>query len=97
MDDLKRLSQIALIQNPLVNAIDRDKPNMQLLSLMEEYRGRQASSHSKLEEEVLRIKAIDPAMVDRLQKEIPTIALLDMFRWLSRNIVDDSLLKLMRE
>ena len=50
------------------------------LSLMEEYRGRQASSHSKLEEEVLRIKAIDPAMVDRLQKEIPTIALLDMFQ-----------------
>jgi len=80
MDDLKRLSQISLIQNPLVNAIDRDKPNMQLLSLMEEYRGRQASSHSKLEKEVLRIKAIDPAMVDRLQKEIPTIALLDMFQ-----------------
>ena len=80
MDDLKRLSQISLIQNPLVNAIDRDKPNMQLLSLMEEYRGRQASSHGKLEEEVLRIKAINPAMVDRLQKEIPTIALLDMFQ-----------------
>ncbi len=80
MDDLKRLSQIALIQNPMVNAIDRDTPNMQMLSVMEEYRGRQAASHSKLEEEVLRIRTIDPTMVDRLQKEIPTIALLDMFQ-----------------
>ena len=80
MGDLKRLSQIALTQNPMVNAIDRNSPNMQLMSVMEEYNGRQVGAHIKLENEVRRIQQIDPAMATQLKDNVPTIALLDMFQ-----------------
>ena len=78
--DLKRLSQIAITQNPLVNAIDRNRPNMQLMSVMEEYKGRQAGAHFKLEEEVKRIQKIDPDMVATLRDNVAAIGLLDMFQ-----------------
>ena len=80
MSDLKRLSQIALTQNPMVNAVDRNTPNMQLMSVMEEYKGRQAGAHIKLENEVRRIQQINPAIATQLKDNIPTIALLDMFQ-----------------
>ena len=80
MDDLKRLSQIALIQNPLVNAVDRNAPNMQVMSVMEEFKGRQAGAHIKLENEVKRIQQVDPAMATQLKDNVPAIALLDMFQ-----------------
>lgn len=80
MDDLKRLSQIALIQNPLVNAVDRNAPNMQVMSVMEEFKGRQAGAHIKLENEVKRIQQLDPAMATQLKDNVPAIALLDMFQ-----------------
>ena len=78
--DLKRLSQIAITQNPLVNAIDRNRPNMQLMSVMEEYKGRQAGAHFKLEEEVKRIQKIDPDMVTTLRDNVAAVGLLDMFQ-----------------
>ena len=80
MGDLKRLSQIALTQNPLVNAVDRNAPNMQVMSVMEEFKGRQAGAHIKLENEVKRIQQINPAMATQLKDNVPAIALLDMFQ-----------------
>ena len=80
LGDLKRLSQIAITQNPLVNAVDRNRPNMQLMSVMEEYKGRQAGAHVKLEAEVKRIQKLDPDMVTTLRDNVAAIGLLDMFQ-----------------
>ena len=80
LGDLKRLSQIAITQNPLVNAVDRNRPDMQLMAVMEEYKGRQAGAHVKLEEEVKRIQKIDPEMAVKLRDDVAAIGLLDMFQ-----------------
>ncbi len=80
LGDLKRLSQIAMIKNPLVDAIDRNSPNMEMYSLMEEYQGRQTGAHGKMQDEVLRIQGIDATMVDRLKDEVRAISELQMFQ-----------------
>lgn len=80
MEDLKRLSQIAITQNPLVNAIDRNRADMEIMSVMEEYKSRQAGAHSKLENEVIRIQKINPGLADRLKDNVAAIGMLDMFQ-----------------
>ena len=47
---------------------------------MEEFKGRQAGAHIKLENEVKRIQRLDPAMATQLKDNVPAIALLDMFQ-----------------
>ena len=53
---------------------------MQLMSVMEEYKGRQAGAHVKLEAEVKRIQKLDPDMVTTLRDNVAAIGLLDMFQ-----------------
>ncbi len=80
LEDLKRLSQIALIQNPRINAIDRNRADMEIMSVMEEYKSRQAGAHSKLEKEVIRIQKINPGLANSLKDNVAAIGMLDMFQ-----------------
>ena len=80
LGDLKRLSQIAMIRNPLIDAIDRNSPNMEMYPLMGEHQGRQIGAHRKMQVEVLRIQRIDATMADRLRDEVQAISKLQMFQ-----------------
>ncbi len=80
MDDLKRLSQIALTQNPLMESMDRDEPNMEIMSLMEEYKSRQMGAEIKLEREVARIMKLNPDLAAQLKDEVAVVARLAMFQ-----------------
>ena len=80
LDDLKRLSQIALTTNPLMESMDRNEPNMEIMSLMEEYKSRQMAAEIRLEREVARIMKLNPDLAGQLRDEVAVLSRLSMFQ-----------------